>query len=177
MKNTLTDKIAKWTEELRAFGAHYDYDVSYLEALISASPRAFQAFEAGMSMGRYRDAAPIELLMIVKITGMQAEDCGPCTELNVKMAREAGVSESIIEGILRGGKGLTPEHLEVYQYARAVTTNEGMDPDLLPRLEKRWGNEVMGELALAIVSTRLYPTLKRALGYDKSCSLIPGLIP
>ncbi len=170
------DGITAAREELRAFGQHYDYDVSYLEALIEASPGAFQAFEGAMNAGRYQKAAPAELLAIAKITALRMEDCGPCTELSLKMGREAGVPEAVLRGALHGGKGLSAEHLEIHQYARAVTANEEMDPDLLPRLEARWGREVMAELGVAIVGARIYPTMKRALGYAKSCSLIPGLL-
>ena len=147
-----------------------------MEALMDASPGAYQAFESAMVMGRYQKAAPPELLTIAKLATVRAEDCGPCLELGVKMAREQGIAEPIIRGALQGGKGLSPEHLDVYKYARAVALNDAMDPELLPRLEARWGREVVAELAIAIVGVRLYPTMKRALGYAKSCSLMPGLL-
>lgn len=175
-ENQQAPDITPALEGLRAFGQHYDYDVSYLEALAEASPGAFLAFEKAMGSGRYQKAAPFDLLAIAKITALRAEDCGPCTELCIKMAREAGVPDAVLRGALHGGKGLSPEHLEIHRFARAVAMNEDMDPDLLPRLQERWGREVMAELGLAIVSARLYPTMKRALGYDKSCSLIPGLL-
>lgn len=162
-------------EEIRKFGAHYDYDVSYLEALAEASPGAFEAFVQAMGLGRYRRKAPVDLLAIAKLVALRAEDCGPCTELNVKMAREAGVPEPVIRGALRRGEGLTPEQRDVYEYARAVAANSGMDPELLPRLQERYGHEVVAELAIAVVASRLYPTLKRGLGFDRSCSRVPSL--
>jgi hypothetical protein len=187
MKNTSTNNDTTTTlepgpatdaarEGLRAFAQHYDYDVSYLEALMEASPGAFFAFEAAMGASRFQKAAPTDLLAIVKITALRAEDCGPCTELAIKMGREAGVPDAIMSGALHGGKGLSPEHLEIYEFARAVSENEEMAPNVLPQLEARWGREVMAELGLAIVGARIYPTMKRALGYAKSCSLIPGLL-
>lgn len=172
----MNDKIAASREALWAFGRHYHYDVSYIEELMDASPGAFQVFEATMPMGQYQKAAPADLLAIVKIAAMRAEDCGPCSELGVKKAREMGVAEEVIRGAWYAGEGLGAEHREVYDYARAVATNGAMDADLLPRLQKRLGREVMAELALAIVATRLYPTLKRALGHGKSCSLMPELV-
>jgi hypothetical protein len=170
------DRLEAAREGLRAFGQHYDYDVSYLEALMEASPGAFFAFEGAMHASRFKKAAPVELLALVKITALRTEDCGPCTELAIKMGREAGVPDATMRGALHGGKGLSPEHREIHEFARAVTTNEEMDPEMLPRLEARWGREVMAELGLAIVGARIYPTMKRALGHAKSCSLIPGLL-
>jgi hypothetical protein len=175
-KETSNDKITAARENIRAFGQHYDYDVSYLEELMDASPGAFLAFEGGMGVGRYQKAAPKELLFIAKITATRAEDCGPCTALGLKMAKEAGVPEAVVRGAIKGGKGLSPEHLDVYHYARAVAANEHLDPELMARIEKRWGREVLAELAVAIVGSRVYPTLKRAMGHAKSCSLIPELV-
>ena len=176
MNQSSTDKITAARQYLQAFGQQYDYDVSYLQELIDTSPGAFQAFEGAMSTGRFQKAAPTELLTIAKLTATRTEDCGPCTELGMKMAREAGVPEAIIQGAVHGGRGLSSEHLDIHHYARAVAGNEEMDPELLPRLEARWGREVMAELAVAIVGARVYPTLKRALGHAKSCALIPALV-
>ncbi|MEZ0389104.1 MAG: hypothetical protein ACAI34_18660 [Verrucomicrobium sp.] len=173
---TSTDPINASRQYLRAFGQHYDYDVSYVEELLEASPGAFQAFEGAMATGQYRKAAPLELLALVKLTATRVEDCGPCTLLGVKMAREAGVAETVIQGALHRGRGLPPEQLEVHQYAHAVAANEPLDPEFLSRLKSRLGAEVMAELAVAIVGARIYPTLKRAMGHASSCSLIPELV-
>jgi hypothetical protein len=86
------------------------------------------------------------------------------------------VPEVIIRGTLRGGEGPTPEQLDVYRCARGVAANEDLDPELLPRLKKRRGREVVAEFAIAIVATRMYPALKRALGYAKRCSLMPDRV-
>lgn len=175
MNTISTEKLAASREAIRGFGRHYDYDVTYIEELMDASPGAFFAFEAAMPMGQYRKAVRLDLLFIAKIAAMRQQDCGPCTELGMKIAREAQVPEAIIRGALHGGQGLNPEQLDVYHYACGVAANEELDPGLLPRLTARWGREVVAELALAIVATRLYPTLKRALGHAKSCSLMPAL--
>jgi hypothetical protein len=174
-KETSNDKLAAARENIKAFGQHYNYDVSYLEELMDASPGAFLAFEGAMGVGRYQKAAPKDLLFIAKITATRAEDCGPCTALGLKMAKEAGIPDAVVRGALKNGKGLSPEQLDVYHYARAVAANEVMDPELLPRLEKRWGREVLAELAVAIVGACVYPTMKRALGHAQSCALIPEL--
>ena len=176
MNNTSTEKITASREAIRAFGRHYDYDVGYVEALMDASPGAFAAYEAAMPMGQYQKEAPTELLMIAKLATAQVEDCGPCLELGIKIARESKVPESLIRGSLQSGKGLSSEQLDVYRYAHAVAENADMDPELLPRIESRWGREVVAELAIAIVATRMYPALKRALGYAKRCSLMPELV-
>lgn len=176
MNSVSTDDLKKSRESLRAFGQHYRYDISYLEELMDTSPGAFKVFESAMGMGRFQTTASHDLLYLAKIAAMGQQDCGPCTELGVKMAREQQVPENIIQGALHGGKGLSEDQYDVYRYARGVAANEELDPELLPRLRERYGREVVAELALAIVSTRIYPTLKRALGHAKSCSLVSSLL-
>jgi len=175
MNSSTIDPLAASRQMIQGFGRHYDYDVGYLEELMDASPDAFRAFEAAMPMARVKKAASAEQIFIVKIAAMRAQDCGPCTELNLKMAREAGVAETVIQGALRGGKGLGAEQRDLHDYARAVALNGDLDPALLPRLEARLGREVIAELAVNIVATGIYPTLKRALGHAQSCSLFPSL--
>jgi alkylhydroperoxidase family enzyme len=174
--STTTDTTLEASRKmLQGFGRHYDYDVSYLEELLDTSADAFRAFEAAMPMARVKKVAPTEAVFIAKIAAMRAQDCGPCTELTLKMAREAGLAEPVIQGALRGGKGLTAEQREIHDYAVGVALNEELDPELLPRLQERLGREAIAEIAVNILATKLYPTLKRALGHAKSCSLIPAL--
>ncbi len=170
-----SDALQSSRERIRDFGRHYDYDVSFLEELMEASPEAFRAFEAAMPLGRVRKAAPVEALFIAKIAAMRAQDCGPCTELNVKMAREAGVAGPVIRGALRGGEGLDREQRDLHDFGRSVALNEELPPDLLPRLKARWKKEVLAEITVNIVAMRLYPALKRALGHAKSCALFSSL--
>lgn len=172
---TVPDPLSDSREALQSFGRHFDYDVGYLLALADASPEAFRAFEAAMAMSRVQKAASAEALHIAKIAAMRAQDCGPCTELSLKIAREAGVAEAVIQGALRGGKGLDGAQRDLHDYARAVALDEEMPPDLLPRLEARLGRAALAEIAVNIVGTRIYPTLKRALGQAKSCALFPSL--
>ena len=172
---TSSDPLAASRQALQEFGRHFDYDVGYLLELADASPEAFRAFEAAMPMSRVQKVAPAETVQIANIAGMRAQDCGPCTELCLKIAREAGVAEPVIQGALRGGEGLNAEQRDIHDYARAVALNEEMDPELLPRLEARLGKAALAEIAVNLVGMRIYPTLKRALGHAKSCSLIPAL--
>ncbi len=176
MNTPTPEKIEAARHYLRAFGEKYDYDTTYLEVFMDASPLAFQAFEAAMPMARVQNAAPVDLIFIVKIATMQAEDCGPCLRLSIKMAREAGVAESVIHSVLQGGRDLSPIQYDVYRYTKAVARNEQIDPELIAHLEETLGRAALAEFAVNIVAARMYPTVKRALGYAKSCSLMPSLL-
>lgn len=169
---TTTDR---WREEARDFSQRYDYDNSYMEDLLERSPEAYQAFLGGMGMSGVQQATPPELAAVARMAALRVEDCGSCLELSIKMAREAGVSEAVIRGALRGGEGLEGDTRDVHHFARAVAANEPLDEAWRSALEKRLGKEVVAELAVMIAGVRIYPAVKRALGYAKSCSLIPEL--
>ena len=76
---------------LRAFAKRYGYDVSYLLMMLNCSPAAFFKFAPVMKASAHREAVPIDASFAAKIVGALAEDCGPCTQLVVDMALEAGM--------------------------------------------------------------------------------------
>ena len=86
---------------LRAFAKRYGYDVSYLLMMLNESPSAFFKFAPLMKAAAHREAVPINASFAAKIVGALAEDCGPCTQLVVDMALEAGMAKDQIEAVLR----------------------------------------------------------------------------
>src|SRR5579862_7742814 len=86
---------------LRRYSKHYSYDTSYLEMLLKESPAAFFKFAPLMKASRHREVIPIEASFAAGITGAKGEDCGPCAQLVVDMALEAGVPRDQIEAIVR----------------------------------------------------------------------------
>ena len=86
---------------LRAFARRYGYDVSYLELMLKISPSAFFKFAPLMKAAAHREAVPIDASFAAKIVGALAEDCGPCTQLVVDMALEAGMARDQVEAVLR----------------------------------------------------------------------------
>jgi hypothetical protein len=76
---------------LRATAKRYGYDTSYLDMMLSESPAAFFKFASVMKASSHREVVPVEASFAAKIVGALAEDCGPCTQLCVDMALEAGM--------------------------------------------------------------------------------------
>ena len=163
-----TEKALKYLDE---FEDHYKYDCSYMREMLRVSPDGFQTFEGFMPMGSYRKSAPVDVLFVAKTTTMKTEDCGACTQLNIRMAIEAGVSKEILKSVMNNGEGLSEELKDVYHFSKSVATNTPMPDGLYKKLESKYSKEVMVELGLAIASAKVYPTVKRALGYAGSCSL------
>ncbi len=159
---------------LESFENNYSYDASYLHELLVASTGGFEAFSKFGDMGMYRKALPLDVFFVSKIATAQTEDCGPCTELNVRMAQEVGVDEDVIRGAMTG-KGLSEKLEAVRCFSIAVAFNE-VKPGQVEDMKDTYGREGLAELALSIASMRVYPCMKRALGFDQSCTVTPTTV-
>jgi hypothetical protein len=83
------------------------------------------------------------------------------------------VEPAILSAALAGKVEELPESLQdVYRFTEAVVTASGEDEEYRDRLRKVFGEEAVVELALAIATCRVFPTLKRALGFAQSCSAV-----
>lgn len=165
----LSPLVAPARQELQQFGAAYNYDVGYLMKLLEDSPGAFEAFSGAEGMSAYRRALPIDAHYVARVATMRVEDCGPCTELNLKMAVEAGVDRELLETLLHTPEELPDDLRDVWAHARAVVGAGDLDPVRAGRLRQRYGDEGFAELAVVIVGCRVYPTLKRAMLANERC--------
>ena len=86
---------------LRATSKRYAYDTRYLETLLEESPSSLLQICAGHKAAAHREVVPVDASFAAKISGAMAEDCGPCTQLVVDMALEAGMANDQIEAVLR----------------------------------------------------------------------------
>jgi hypothetical protein len=82
---------------LRSARKRYGYDTSYLEMMLKEAPSAFFKFVRVAKASGHREVVPVDASFAVKLVGALAEDCGPCTQLVVDMALEAGMPKDQIE--------------------------------------------------------------------------------
>jgi alkylhydroperoxidase/carboxymuconolactone decarboxylase family protein YurZ len=159
-------------KQIDEFAAHYKYDGTYMRELLESSPAGFMKFNNFLPLSSHKEKLSTEDYWVAKLAAMQAEDCGECLQLNVRMALEAGLSKDLIKAVLSGGKAL-PENLrDVYRYARGVARHAPVEDDLMARMEARYDKGALLEFGLCIASAKVFPTIKRAVGYAKSCMLI-----
>jgi len=155
------------------FAKRYDYDVSYMRDLIDTDPAAFFAFSKVQGLAGYRKGPP-EAVVAAALVGTLAEDCGPCTQIVVRMAEEKGVSPKVLKAVLEGDEaGMGPDAALAWRFARASLARDmnAADP-LRDEIVERWGGKALASIALAIASARVYPTVKYALGHGKTCSKV-----
>ena len=85
---------------LRATSKRYGYDAGYLEMMLKESPSAFFKFASLMKAAGHREVIAVDASFAAKLVGALAEDCGPCTQLCVDMALQAGMPKDQVEAVL-----------------------------------------------------------------------------
>ena len=159
--------------KLDAFEKEYDYDVSYSRELLDTSTKAMLLFHKATGLGDFREGVPKDPWFAARLVAMQFEDCGPCTQLIATMAEREGVDPDVIRGILRNRlDDLDTEVRLAVEFTSATLRREPRADALRPEVVARWGRIGLVSLAFAMLSSRLYPTLKYALGYGHTCSVV-----
>jgi len=155
--------------EEKKLGASMDY----LRHILDVSPTAFFRFASIMPFANSRKVLPAEAWFVAQIVALQHEDCGPCLQIGVNLARQAGVDATLLRATLDGDiEQLPPELADVYHFTQAVVNTSGNDDALREKLRKRYTDRGLIELAYAIASGKIPPTVKRVLGYAQSCSVV-----
>lgn len=158
--------------QLQAFSEKYHYDTGYMEALLDAAPGAYGAFSPGADMCKYRKALPLDAYFVASIATMRGEDCGPCAQLNLRMAVEFGVERDLLATLISAPEKLPPHLKDVHDHAHAVTQGPSPDPETAERIRRHYGDEAFAELAVVITGNRVFPTLKRAMMRADHCEML-----
>lgn len=164
--------MLKWFvhRKLRAFERAHDYDASYLHDVLDTDLAAFMKFSFATGLGSYRKDVPAEASFAAGLTSSMHADCGPCTQLGVGFALEAGVSSSTIAAIIAGDDdAMPPDAALAARFARAVIAHDPDADACREEITRRWGPRAVLSLTFAVMAAQLYPTLKYALGHGKAC--------
>jgi len=159
---------------IRAFERRYDYDARYLHELADLDGAGLRAFSgAAARLGRRHAEVPAAAWFGARLAAMLAEDCGPCTQLTVDMAREAGVDLHTLHALLAGTPDTAQEDAALgFRFAHAVIDDLPTLAALRCAVVTRYGAAAPAALGLAVVGARLYPPLKRAMGYAGVCTRV-----
>jgi hypothetical protein len=138
--------------------------------IIDASPRAAWLFSRAAALGQFRRDVPLEPWYAAGITAVRHEDCGPCTQLGVAMAERAGVNPAVLRAVLADKPEAMPTEVAlVWKFTRATLAHDAAADEYRDAIVKRWGRRGLISLAFAITASRIYPTVKYALGHGKAC--------
>ena len=162
--------LSRW---LDGFEKTFNYDASYMRHVLRVSPASLMKF-AFVTRAMDVKAATAEALIAAGLVGTLAEDCGPCVQVGVDIATAQGVDPAVLRAIIAGDEAAMGETAALgYRFARASLARDmaATDP-LRDEIVRRWGDKALVAIGLAMVASRMYPTLKYALGYGKSCSRV-----
>ena len=167
--------MLKWLMHrgIAAFERQWDYDASYVHEIVDADPRAAWMFQRATALGKYRRDVPPEALAAAAITAVRHEDCGPCTQLGVSMAERAGVPPEVLRAVLTEAPAAMPPDVALaWRFTRATLDHDPSADQYRDEISKRWGPRGVVSLAFAMVTARMYPTVKYAMGHGQACSRI-----
>ena len=158
---------------LRAFERQWNYDAAYMHEMVDADPFAAWKFQRATGLGKYRKDVPIDALAAAAITSVRHEDCGPCTQIGVSMFERAGVDPHVLRAILAGDPSLMPPGAALaWRFTRATIDHHPLADEYRDEIIRMWGRRAVISLAFAIVTSRMYPTVKYAMGHGKACTRI-----
>jgi hypothetical protein len=158
---------------IAAFERKWDYDASYVRELIDADPLAVWKFSRAAAIGSYRKDVPLAAWTAAAITAVRHEDCGPCTQLGVSMAEKSGVDPRVLRAILAEDPAAMPDDVALaWRFARATIDHDPTADEYRREIVRRWGPRAVIGLAFAMVASRVYPTVKYAMGHGKACTRI-----
>jgi hypothetical protein len=167
--------MLKWLllRGIAAFERQWNYDASYVHEMTEADPHAAWMFQRATSLGKYRKDVPVDALFAAAITAVRNEDCGPCTQLGVAMAERAGIDPKVLRAVLTETPLMMPPDVVLaWRFTRATLDHDPSADACREEIIKRWGPRAVISLAFAIVTARMYPTVKYAMGHGKACTRI-----
>jgi len=166
LKRLLRSRIA-------AFERRYDYDMTYAREILDFDRGAFMDFSRVARLAGTQISLPSDALFTAKLVTALHDDCGPCTQLVVRMAEEARVPAATLRAILMGEQsGMTEDVRLAWRFAHAVLVHATETDTLRAQIASRWGARAPISLALAIAGNRIFPTVKYAMGHGRTCQRV-----
>ena len=153
----------------RKFERAYDYDGTYMHEIIDSSAGAGLRLSALPFISGYRDGAPAELWAGAALASTLDGDCGPCAQLTVDFAIEAGVHPAALRACLAGEYEKADLAGLGFRFARAAISDDPETDTLRSEIVRRFGQRALVAVSFATASARAYPVLKRAMGHGAAC--------
>lgn len=161
---------------LAAFEAKWHYPMDYARQLLAGSRRAFWGYARLAPLANHREGVPLAAWHVAKIVALRSEDCGPCTQLAVDMARADGVADALLQAALADDRDtlqrLDADAAVAHAFALAWAGRDADLPAQRAAAQQRFGDTGMASLALTMSVSRVFPQLKSALGHGEACGQI-----
>ena len=157
----------------KSFGARYKYDTSYMSYIADTSAWAGLRLSMLSFYSQFRGPKEAQNVWAGAMLGSTLDgDCGPCVQLIVDMALEAGVQADKITACLRGDATAAGDVGLGFLFARAAIADAPELDSLRKEIEVRFGTLAVTAASFAASSGRIYPVLKRGIGFGQICSRV-----
>jgi alkylhydroperoxidase family enzyme len=147
--------------------------LDYLREIAASAPAAFRLLGRVSQLGRSLKPVDRHATHLAALGAAMHDDCGTCVQIHINLARQDGVPGDVLRRAVMGEAGTLPARLATsFRFGEAVAANDPEMHELREKLEADLGKRAVIEMAIGIAFARFYPTIKRALGYAKSCAVL-----
>ncbi len=156
---------------IRQFAKRYNYDTSYMSHVVETSSAAGVRLSLLPLYSQFRGPKEARDVWAGAMLGSTLEgDCGPCVQLIVDIALKAEVPPDQLALCLQRNATVAGDVGLGFRFAQAAIENTPELEDLRAEIEKRFGPAAVTAASFAASSGRIYPVLKRGLGFGQTCS-------
>ncbi|MEW9918569.1 hypothetical protein AB2B41_03070 [Marimonas sp. MJW-29] len=155
---------------VRRFAARHDYDASYMLHVVDTSTSAGVRLAALPFFTQFTGPRGSGGVWAGAVLASTLEgDCGPCVQLVLDMAIEKGVPADLLALCIEGRAKEAGEVGLGFRFAEAAIADAPELDTLRAEIEARHGAEAVVAASFASAGGRIYPVMKRGLGFGKSC--------
>jgi hypothetical protein len=167
MNRWLLGKLLIWSQ--RQLGT---VNMDYAWHLRDVEPSRLWRFSMIRTVEGPRRITPPQVWHAAGMAAAMVEDCGPCVQIHVNLARKDGVPADTLRALAeRRLADVPPDVGLAFRFGDAVA--RGTEADALrDAIRTAWGERGLIELAFTIATARFYPAVKRGMGYAQTCERI-----
>ena len=156
--------------QIRKFGRRFNYDTSYMHEICAVSPGAVYRLLKLPDFYRYRGQALGQTVWTGALLASTLEgDCGPCAQLVIDMALAAGADRETLRLCAQGRADTAGAMGLGFRFAEAAIRADPVADKLRSEIISEFGETCALSCAFAAASGRIYPVLKRGMGYGQAC--------
>lgn len=154
----------------RRFGARYNYDTSYMGHVADTSTSAGLRLAILPLYSQFRGPKDAQSVWAGALLASTLDgDCGSCGQLIVDIAIEAEVPQKQLALCLEGNATAAGDVGLGFRFSQAVLANTPELEILRDEIKTRFGPAAVTAASFAASGGRVYPVLKRGLGFDQTC--------
>lgn len=158
---------------IRQLARRYNYDTGYMSHVLNTSTAAGIRLSLLPIYSQFRGPKDARDVWVGAMLGSTQEgDCGPCVQLIVDIALEVEAPADQLALCLQGNAAVAGDVGLGFRFAQAAIENAPELEQLRSEIENRFGPSAVTAASFAASSGRVYPVLKRGLGFGQTCSSV-----